>query len=170
MSLTFLLGGARSGKSSLAVELARRASCPVTVIATAEPRDDEMRERILLHKRERPGDWQTIEEPVDLAGPFAEAPTDAAIVLDCLSLWVANVLECGADDAAVEQQNAALVDAARTRSALTIVVSNEVGLGVVPATVLGRRYRDLLGRVNASWAAAADEALFVVAGRALALR
>ena len=170
MSLTFLLGGARSGKSSLAVELARAADVPVWVIATAEARDDEMRERILLHKRERPPGWETVEEPVELAHAFAEVPADVTLVLDCLSLWVANLLERGADDVEVERRNVVVVDTARARSGLTIVVSNEVGLGVVPDTALGRRYRDLLGRINATWAAAADEALFVVAGRALALR
>ena len=170
MSLTFLLGGARSGKSSLAVELALEADGPVTVIATAEPRDDEMRERILLHRRERPPEWQTVEEPVRLAEAIAELPTDAVLVLDCISLWVANVIERGADDAEVERQNELAVDAALERSAKTIAVSNEVGLGVVPDTPLGRRYRDLLGRINARWAVGADEALFVVAGRALELR
>jgi adenosyl cobinamide kinase/adenosyl cobinamide phosphate guanylyltransferase len=170
VSLTFLLGGARSGKSALAVDLARRANGRVTVIATAEARDDEMRERIALHRQERPRAWETVEEPVELADALAGVSSEQAAVVDCLSLWVANVLERGADDADVEVRNAAVLDAAPARASLTIVVSNEVGLGVVPATPLGRRYRDLLGRLNARWAGAADEALFVVAGRALTLR
>ncbi|MFL5945495.1 MAG: bifunctional adenosylcobinamide kinase/adenosylcobinamide-phosphate guanylyltransferase [Gaiellaceae bacterium] len=164
MSLTFLVGGARSGKSTLAVELATRAGGAVTFIATGEARDDEMAERIELHRAERPVEWQTVEEPVDLAAALAAAG-DVAVV-DCLSLWVANLLERDDD---VTAANAAALHSAHGRRR-TIVVSNEVGLGVVPATELGRRYRDTLGRVNADWAAAADEALLVVAGRTLELR
>jgi adenosylcobinamide kinase/adenosylcobinamide-phosphate guanylyltransferase len=164
VSLTFLLGGARSGKSTLAVELARQAGGNVTFIATGEARDDEMAERIALHRAERPAQWKTVEEPVDLAAALADAG-DVAVV-DCLSLWVANLLERDHD---VSTANAAALRSARERER-TIVVSNEVGLGVVPPTELGRRYRDILGMVNADWAAAADEALFVVAGRALELR
>jgi adenosyl cobinamide kinase/adenosyl cobinamide phosphate guanylyltransferase len=169
VSLTFLLGGARSGKSALAVELARKWDGPVSVIATGEPGDDEMAERIRVHRAERPAGWTTIEEPLDLAAAFGVVPGDAAVVVDCLSLWVANLL--GRGDAADEIEAAGRLLAAQAaeREALTVAVSNEVGLGVVPATELGRRYRDLLGRINADWAAAADKAAFVVAGRMLPL-
>jgi adenosylcobinamide kinase / adenosylcobinamide-phosphate guanylyltransferase len=163
MSLTFLLGGARSGKSKLAVELALRAGGDVTFVATGEARDGEMAERIALHRAERPAEWRTVEEPVDLA-PVLAAARGVAVV-DCLSLWIANLLEREAD---VEAANAAALRAAGERET-TIVVSNEVGLGIVPATELGRRYRDVLGRVNADWAAAADDARLVVAGRSLRL-
>src|SRR4051812_9497954 len=137
-----------------------RAGGDVTFIATGESRDDEMAERIALHRAERPAQWTTVEEPIDLAAALAAAGEVA--VVDCLSLWVANLLERDDD---VPAANAAALGSARQRGR-TIAVSNEVGLGVVPATELGRRYRDSLGRVNADWAAAADEALFVVAGRA----
>jgi adenosylcobinamide kinase / adenosylcobinamide-phosphate guanylyltransferase len=169
MSLVFLLGGARSGKSSLAVELARKWEGPVTVIATAEALDDEMAERIRLHNEERPPVWETLEEPLELQTALAGVADDAAIVIDCLSLWVANLLERGDGDSEVEQLSEAVARLAGERSSLTIAISNEVGLGIVPATELGRRYRDLLGRVNATWAAAADQAAFVVAGRVLTL-
>jgi adenosyl cobinamide kinase/adenosyl cobinamide phosphate guanylyltransferase len=162
--LTFLLGGARSGKSALAVELASQWDGPVTVIATAEAGDAEMVERIARHREERPPGWTTVEEPVELASAIELAPADAAVVVDCVSLWVANVL-----DGDVEILNERVVAAAKQR-ARAIVVSNEVGLGVVPVSALGRRYRDVVGRVNAQWAAAADEAAFVLAGKMLRLQ
>jgi adenosyl cobinamide kinase/adenosyl cobinamide phosphate guanylyltransferase len=164
MSLTFLLGGARSGKSRLAVELAKQWDGPVAVVATAEAGDQEMAERIRQHRDERPAAWETLEEPRELASAIARAPTDAAVVVDCLSLWVANVLH---DDVAGLSAHALAAAQQRPR---TIVVSNEVGLGIVPASPLGRRYRDVLGRVNAEWAAAADEAALVVAGKMLRLQ
>ena len=164
MSLTLVLGGARSGKSALAVKLASEWEGPVAFIATGEAGDDEMAERIRRHREERPTEWTTLEEPVELASALESAPPEAAVVVDCLSLWVANVFD---DD--VEQRNERAVAAAKKR-VRTIVVSNEVGLGVVPVSELGRRYRDVLGRVNAQWAAAADEALFVVAGKTLRLQ
>ena len=159
MSLVFLLGGARSGKSSLAVRLAAETGAPVVFVATGEARDAEMAERIAHHRAERPAGWETVEEPLELHAAIESAPPDACVVVDCLSLWVANVLEQGADP----EPRVPL------RRGPTIVVSNEVGLGVVPATPLGRTYRDVLGRVNAAWAAAANEAYFVVAGKALRL-
>jgi adenosyl cobinamide kinase/adenosyl cobinamide phosphate guanylyltransferase len=167
MSLVFLIGGARSGKSSLAVRLAAESGAPVVFIATGEPGDAEMAERIARHRAERPAGWQTVEEPVALRGALEAAPDGSCVVVDCLSLWVANLLENGAVDIEEEARAAAVVAAAR--AAPTVAVTNEVGLGVVPATPLGRAYRDLLGRVNALWADAADDAYFVVAGKALRL-
>ena len=165
MTLVVLIGGARSGKSSLAVERAARTGQPVVFVATGEAGDEEMAARIEQHRRERPAHWSTVEEPVELGRAVAEAPGADVLVVDCLSLWVANVLERGAvEDAAAE---AARLAAARP--GLTIAVTNEVGLGIVPDNELARHYRDALGRVNAIWAAAADEAYFVVAGRALRL-
>lgn len=160
MSLTLLLGGARSGKSSLAVDLASRSGGPVTFIATATAGDEEMAARIAAHRGERPGDWTTVEEPLDLREALEAA--EGTVVVDCLSLWVANLLEA---DMEIDAE-AAAVAAGRGS---TIAVSNEVGLGIVPATPLGRRYRDVLGRVNAEWADAAETTLLVVAGRALPL-
>ena len=164
--LTFLLGGARSGKSSLALRLAAAAGAPVVFVATGEAGDDEMAERIARHRAERPADWTTVEEPRELEAALASAPPDACVVIDCLSLWVANVFESGTD---VERRADAVAAAAAARPGRTIAVSNEVGLGVVPVTPLGRSYRDCLGRVNATWAAHADDAFFVVAGKALRL-
>jgi adenosyl cobinamide kinase/adenosyl cobinamide phosphate guanylyltransferase len=169
VSLVVLLGGARSGKSSLAVELARRPGGPVVVVATAEARDEEMAERIRAHRAERPPEWETVEEPLDVDAALRRIDDGATVVVDCLSLWVANALERDETDRDVEQRARATAAFAQARSGLTIAVSNEVGLGIVPGSALGRRYRDVLGRVNTAWAAAADDAALVVAGRLLRL-
>lgn len=164
MTLVVLIGGARSGKSRLAVERARAEGGPVTFIATGEPRDDEMAERIARHRAERPASWTTVEEPVALADALAAVPPGETAIVDCLSLWVANL--AGRD---VEAAGAAAARVAAARDGLTIAVTNEVGLGIVPEGALARAYRDRLGRVNALWVEAADEAWFVVAGRRLRL-
>jgi adenosyl cobinamide kinase/adenosyl cobinamide phosphate guanylyltransferase len=167
MALVLLVGGARSGKSHLAVRLAGAEGGHVVVVATAEARDAEMAERIALHRAERPGTWETIEEPVRLRAALEAAPPASTVVLDCLSLWVANLLERGTEG--IEEQALSAAGTAAGRPGDTIAVTNEVGLGVVPATPLGRAYRDVLGRVNAIWAEKADEAYFVVAGKTLRL-
>jgi adenosyl cobinamide kinase/adenosyl cobinamide phosphate guanylyltransferase len=169
MTLTLLLGGARSGKSSLAVARARALGAPVLFVATAEALDAEMARRIERHRAERDPGWQTVEAPVELREALAAAPDAACVIVDCLSLWVANLVMqgLGEDEVAGLARAAAAVAAARPGA--TIAVSNEVGMGVVPEYELGRRYRDALGRANAAWAERADEALLVVAGRTLAL-
>ena len=160
MTLVLLLGGARSGKSKLALDLARRAGAPVVFIATGTAGDEEMAARIEAHKNERPGDWTTIEEPVELERALRSVPAGTTAIVDCLTLWVSNVLDVDGDSAA---------RLAAARDGLTIAVSNEVGLGIVPDNALARRYRDALGRVNATWADAADEVYLVVAGKRLRL-
>ena len=169
MALTLLLGGARSGKSALAVRLAGRWDGPVTVVATGEARDGEMAERIRRHRAGRPAGWRTVEEPLDLEAAIARAPEEALVLLDCLTLWVSNLMEQGLTDEQVGRRARSAAAAAAARAAPTVVVSNEVGAGIVPADALSRRYRDLLGQVNAAWAAAADQALLLVAGRAVPL-
>jgi adenosyl cobinamide kinase/adenosyl cobinamide phosphate guanylyltransferase len=165
MSLTLLIGGARAGKSALALRRAREQGGPVVFVATAEARDAEMAERIARHRAERDPAWATVEAPVDVAGALAAAPAEACVVVDCLTLWVANLLE--REDAEIERLAAEAAGVAAGRAGATIAVSNEVGMGVVPASALGRRYRDLLGRVNAVWAERAAAAALVVAGRPL---
>ena len=154
MTLVVYVGGARSGKSTIAVERAQAEGAAVTFIATGEAGDEEMAERIARHKAERPSSWTTIEEPVELHRALASVPAGTTVVIDCLSLWIAN----GGDG-----------KVAARREGLTIAVTNEVGLGIVPDNALARTYRDELGHVNASWVEAADEAYFVVAGRMLRL-
>ena len=159
------MGGARSGKSQLALEHADKAGAPVVFIATAEAGDEEMAEKIRRHKADRPAGWRTVEQPLDLVGALESVPDGTTAIVDCLSLWVANIL----DTDGVEERGEAAARVAAARTGLTVAVTNEVGLGIVPDNALARHYRDVLGRVNAVWAAAADEAYFVVAGRALRL-
>lgn len=169
MALSLLIGGARSGKSSLAVRRAREWPGEVAFIATGEAGDAEMAERIERHRAERDPAWVVIEEPLELADALGSLPEDAFAIVDCLSLWVANLLGRGDDAAAVERLATAAVQIASARAGPTVVITNEVGMGVVPASPAGRGYRDLLGRVNAIWAGRADEVALVVAGRMLAL-
>jgi adenosylcobinamide kinase / adenosylcobinamide-phosphate guanylyltransferase len=168
MSLILLIGGARSGKSRLAVELAAAAGAPVVVVATAEARDDEMAARIARHRRERPAEWRTVEEPVGVGDALVAVEPDAAVVLDCLTLWVANLLEHQPAEKVIADARAVAAVAA-SRPGVTIAVTNEVGAGIVPETMLGRVFRDVLGEVNAGWADAAAQSFFVVAGRMLEL-
>jgi adenosyl cobinamide kinase/adenosyl cobinamide phosphate guanylyltransferase len=166
VSLVVLLGGARAGKSALAVSLAERWHGPVAYVATAEAGDSEMARRIELHRAERSQSWTTIEEPVALRGALGKLAADTFAIVDCLTLWVANVVARG--DAVLAEAEA-VAELAAARAAPVVVVTNEVGLGVVPATALGREYRDLLGAVNATFVRHATDAAFVVAGRALPL-
>lgn len=166
--ITVVTGGARSGKSTYAVELGRRHTGPVVFVATAPPLDGDMESRIARHRAERP-DWPTVEEPHDWAGAIAAAPTDALVIVDCITLWVSNLMWRGETDADVEATARRVAEELRATAAHVVLVTNEVGLGVHPETELGRRYRDLLGRVNQILVAVADRALFMVSGRALVL-
>jgi adenosylcobinamide kinase/adenosylcobinamide-phosphate guanylyltransferase len=172
--LTLLTGGVRSGKSARALSLARERAgdARVLFVATAQAFDDEMRARITAHKAERSPGWDTLEEPLDLAERLADRLNGdsrcEAVVVDCLTLWVSNLLLALPDDADAESIIAArarlVVEALGRANVPAIVVTNEVGLGVVPPTALGRRYRDALGRVNQIVAAAADEVILLVSG------
>jgi adenosylcobinamide kinase / adenosylcobinamide-phosphate guanylyltransferase len=169
MPYTFLIGGARSGKSSLAVRLASAFGGQVVLVATAEARDDDMAERIRAHRASRPEGWRTVEAPIGLLDAVDGVGEDACVVLDCLTLWVSNAIEAGASGEQIDAEARSLTSILAGRPASSVVVSNEVGLGVVPANALARTYRDVLGRVNASFAAGASRSLFVVAGRGLPL-
>lgn len=168
MSLTVLLGGARSGKSSLAVDIGRRHRGPVTFIATAPPIDDDMIDRIARHREDRPAHWNTVEATVDLVGAMREAG-DSLVIVDCLTLWTSNLMLAGHGGAEIRALAAEAAESAAARTAPVVAVSNEVGMGVHPETELGRTYRDLLGAVNQCWVAAADTSLLLVAGQAIEL-
>jgi adenosyl cobinamide kinase/adenosyl cobinamide phosphate guanylyltransferase len=161
-----LLGGARSGKSALAVRLGGDVA---TLIATATADDAEMEERIRRHRNERPAAWTTVEQPLALRSALTVVDSDAALVVDCLSLWVSNLMAEGWSDHAIETEGQAVAASLVERPGLSVVVSNEVGLGIVPVTPVGRRYRDVLGRVNAAFALASDRTLLVVAGKTIEL-
>jgi adenosylcobinamide kinase/adenosylcobinamide-phosphate guanylyltransferase len=159
MALVLVGGGARSGKSRWALERARKRGGRLVFIATAEALDDEMSGRILKHRAERGDDFETIEEPRELARAIRSAQGDA-IVVDCLTLWLAN----GMGD--VEGTIAAV----KEHTAETIVVTNEVGCGIVPDNALAREFQDRAGVVNQRFAEAADEVYWMVFGQALRVK
>lgn len=169
MSLVLLIGGARAGKSTLALELARRWAGGVVFIATAEARDDQMTARIAAHREQRPQDWRTVEEPLELVTALDSVADQEHAIVDCLTLWVANLLERGDSEDEILAEAERVAELAAAREAPVTVVTNEVGLGVVPATPLGRAFRDVLGGVNRAFAERASNAYLVVAGRALTL-
>lgn len=169
MALTLLTGGARSGKSVLAVKLASAQSAPVTLIATAEARDDEMRDKIELHRAARPESWTTVEEPVEIGDALAAAPEDHLVIVDCLTLWVSNALERGLGEGEIAGRASSLAEQGAARTAPVVVVTNEVGDGIVPMDPATRAYRNLMGTVNAAVAAEAANVYLVVAGRAVPL-
>ncbi len=169
--LILILGGARSGKSAFAERLARQRE-RVLFVATAEALDEDMERRIAVHRRQRPSRWTTLEEPLDLASAIrASLDSHEICLLDCLTLWVSNLLLRMEDDPNVEKEILSALDKVievyEKSSATWIVVSNEVGLGIVPPTPLGRLYRDALGRVNQAVAARANRVYLMVAGYAL---
>jgi adenosyl cobinamide kinase/adenosyl cobinamide phosphate guanylyltransferase len=168
MALTLLIGGARSGKSDAAVAMASRWDGPVVFIATGEARDDEMADRIAKHRASRPSAWTTIETD-DLAAALAHAPLDSFVVIDCLTLWISRLMERELSDAGIDEVVTQAARAAGSRRAPTVAVTNDVGSGIVPDNAQARRYRNLLGAANKTWARVSERALFVLAGRALAL-
>jgi adenosyl cobinamide kinase/adenosyl cobinamide phosphate guanylyltransferase len=169
MALSVLLGGARSGKSTLAVRCGAAYDGPVCFIATATAGDREMATRIARHRAERPATWQTVEEPLELEAALAGAEEEALVIVDCLTLWVSNQLAAGPSDREIAEHAARAAARAAGRAAPVIAVSNEVGMGIVPADPLVRRFRDVHGRVNATWVAQAAQASLVVAGALLEL-
>ncbi|CAN0374383.1 unnamed protein product, partial [Phaeothamnion confervicola] len=152
----------------LAVELGNRHDGDVCFIATAEPFDDDMRERIDRHIADRPS-WPTIEEPIELAVAVGSVPAGALVIVDCITVWLGNLFH-HLDDSARAARTEALVDALSARTDPTVVISNEVGMGLVSEHALGRRFTDALGKLNTSIAAIADRSLLIVAGRALQLQ
>ncbi len=172
--LTLVLGGVRAGKSSYAQRLAARGK-RVLFVATAEAGDVEMKARIEAHRKSRPADWDTLEEPVDLAGALEPARHRYdTVLLDCLTLWVSNLLlrnpDLESSSSSILPEAERLLEVYRRGDASWIVVSNEVGLGVMPPTELGRAYADELGRVNQLVAAEADDVYFMAAGLPLRLK
>jgi adenosylcobinamide kinase/adenosylcobinamide-phosphate guanylyltransferase len=160
-SLTLVLGGARSGKSVYAEDLVTARPAPWTYIATAQAFDDEMTERIALHRVRRGDGWTTLDALLDLAEILDALPEGRPMLLDCLTLWLSNQMLAGRDvDAACDR----LVDSLSRPRGPWVVVSNEVGLGIVPDNALARRFRDAAGRLNRQVAATADRVVFMVAG------
>ena len=164
----FVLGGARSGKTGVALARAEASGLAPVMVATARAFDDEMKARIAAHRAERGPNWGLVEEPIDLAGVLArEARPDRLLVVDCLTLWLTNVVLAEFD------AEAAIAELATTLTRLggpIVPVSNEVGLGIVPDNALARRFRDLQGRLNREVARVADRVTLVVAGLEVAVK
>jgi adenosylcobinamide kinase/adenosylcobinamide-phosphate guanylyltransferase len=183
VALTLILGGARSGKSDLAVRLAAASGRPVLFVATLEPGDDEMRARIATHRAARPSGWRTVEAPIALLETLAaEARAGDCVLVDCVTLWISNLLlaafgdgepaasELDAATATITALATKLADWCAAVDGDVIAVSNEVGAGVVPTYALGRAFRDALGAVNRVLAARADQVYSMSAGLALELK
>ena len=168
MSTVLVLGGARSGKSALAERLTRAGGAMPLYIATAQAWDDEMRARIAEHRAQRDGlGWTTVEAPLALADALAAAPAGQPVLIDCLTLWLTNLM---LGEHPVDQATAALLETLTARPGLTVLVANEVGLGIVPDNALARRFRDLAGRLNQQIATQADTVVFTAAGLPLLLK
>ncbi len=168
----FITGGAKSGKSSFALRLAGGFTGQKIYLATAEALDSEMEEKIIRHRQERGNGWTTIEEPrgVEERLRGLEKDGDGLVLIDCLTLWVTNLLAEGLSDGEILKRGATLASACFSSTLSIIAVSNEVGLGIVPAAPLARRFRDLSGAINQRMAASASEAYFVAAGIPLKLK
>jgi adenosylcobinamide kinase/adenosylcobinamide-phosphate guanylyltransferase len=175
----FVTGGARSGKSRFAEQLAAGSGRDVVYVATMEPSDDELAQRIARHRAERPAAWRTVEAPRALLAAVTAQPPETCVLVDCLSLWVSNRLLTLGDpppsaaldalEARIDEELGALLAHEGQRGGPLVLVSNEVGGGVVPEHALGRAYRDVLGRANQRAAAGAARAWLLVAGLALEL-
>ena len=171
-SITLILGGARSGKSDYAEQLGRESGKSVLFIATATAFDDEMRERIKNHRATRPLEWQTLEVPMNISAALsAEKFTAEIVIVDCMTLLVSNILLSLPEDSSfelvmqeVKDEVNSLLAAQKKIGGEWLIVSNEVGLGIVPAYPLGRMYRDALGRANQMLAREAQKVIFMVAG------
>ena len=167
-AVTLVLGGARSGKSRLAERVTLAAGARPLYIATAQAWDDEMRERIALHRAQRDGlGWETREAPLDLAGALAAVPESQPVLIDCLTLWLTNHLLADHD---LEAEARTLLEALQKRQGVTVLVANEVGLGIVPDNALARRFRDAAGRLNQQVASVAETVVFTAAGLPMVLK
>ena len=168
--LILVLGGAASGKSQVALDLAG-GTLPKAFVATGQALDREMGERIMRHQASRAADWATAEIPVDLTGWFRnQGPSYRTIVVDCLTLWLNNLQGIRVPDTTIVNKASELLDVIRMAQARVVLVSNELGLGLVPMSRAGRRFRDLAGKVHQQIATGADEVHFVLAGQALRVK
>jgi adenosylcobinamide kinase/adenosylcobinamide-phosphate guanylyltransferase len=177
LKLTLITGGARSGKSRLAQDMARKASGPVLFVATAEAGDEEMKRRIEAHRKNRPAEWTTREVTTDIGRMIVTSTGQAqTVIVDCITLLVMNVFQRheGADavtlEKAVEAEINGLIKCIERSSARFIIVTNEVGLGIVPGDEFSRLYRDLLGKANQMLAERADEVILMVSGIPMPLK
>ncbi|OGO02110.1 MAG: bifunctional adenosylcobinamide kinase/adenosylcobinamide-phosphate guanylyltransferase [Chloroflexi bacterium RBG_13_52_14] len=176
MSIALILGGARSGKSRFAQELAAKPGRKVLFVATGEPLDEEMRARIDTHKKLRPANWRTLEAPTNVARAMRGKIGDAdVVIIDCITLLVSNLMGDENTDVSIWEKRVSaeiksLIVLLKNSKANSIIVSNEVGLGLVPAVPVGRAYRDILGMANQMLARNADEVYLMIAGIPVVLK
>jgi adenosylcobinamide kinase/adenosylcobinamide-phosphate guanylyltransferase len=163
-------GGVRCGKSDFALAMARRLGRRRVFIATAESGDQDMAERIARHARDRGLDFRTVEAPIDVVGSVVAIEDTDVVVLDCLTLWLSNLLLAGRSEAAIVKEVERLILVFAEKPIHAVVVTNEVGMGVVPESALGRAFRDVSGRVHQRFARAADEIFFGALGTMIRLR
>ncbi len=172
--IIFITGGARSGKSSFAQDLASRITGKVLFVATAEALDDEMKNRIANHRKSRPGSWQTLECPAGIASKLGNIQGHELVLVDCITLLVSNVMGKARSFKSAEKkvmsEISALVYTMKQKEAHFVLVANEVGMGIVPDNAMAREYRDLLGKVNQALAQYATEVYFMVAGIPLRIK
>jgi adenosylcobinamide kinase / adenosylcobinamide-phosphate guanylyltransferase len=169
--MIFITGGCRSGKSRYALDYANRHFSQKVYLATGETLDEEMARRVEHHRRTRGPDWQTVEEPLEIANRIRQYGDRTEVILvDCLTLWLSNLLMKSIDDEAIMSEVAQLIAAIRECQATLLIVSNEVGMGIVPAEPLARRFRDLAGMANQRIAEAAETVIFMVSGMPLLLK
>ena len=166
-SIIYISGGARSGKSSFAQKLAEQLSPHPIYLATAQAYDAEMSDRIRRHQSDRDARWRTHEEPIDLCQALSGYSSGDVIVIDCLTLWLSNILLAEKN---VKMEEDKLVSHLKNQQATLIVVSNEVGMGIVPDNALARSFRDVAGRLNQTVAAVSDEAFVLISGLPLRLK
>lgn len=170
MKKTLVMGGTRSGKSAYALRMAESMPQRWLYLATAEPLDDEMSARIALHKAERLEPWQLMEEPIKVAEALKTSGDYGVVLLECLTIWLSNLVGAGLTDDKIDHEVARLVDAISSMRTPVIIVSNELGRGIMPENPLGRRFVDISGRANQQVAAIVDDVFFVTAGLAQKLK
>jgi adenosylcobinamide kinase/adenosylcobinamide-phosphate guanylyltransferase len=170
-NITFILGGARSGKSQFAIKLAKEKTKKVAFIASCKPLDLEMKKRIMLHKKARPIHWQTFEEPRDIVSVLKKIGDKFELILiDCLTLFISNLLLKSFKEASIEYEVNKILSTLKKIKAKSIIISNEVGLGIVPENKLARDFRDIAGRMNQLVAAKSNEVFFMTASIPLKIK
>ncbi|MFH1478463.1 MAG: bifunctional adenosylcobinamide kinase/adenosylcobinamide-phosphate guanylyltransferase [Candidatus Omnitrophota bacterium] len=163
--ITFILGGARSGKSGFALKMAKEKTKKAAFVATCQALDKEMKERIRLHKKQRPKSWKTFEEPKNIASLLKRINLKYdVVIIDCLTLLISNLMLDGKSQKDIEKEISGILAALNKNRSRSIIVSNEVGLGIVPESRLGRDFRDIAGRMNQIVAKEANEVFFMASG------
>lgn len=168
--IVFITGGARSGKSAFAVARAKKSKGGVIFLATGKPADSEMRARVRKHKRSRPRAWRTVEEDINIAAVISKLEKEQVVIIDCLTLWLSNLLLSGRGEEEILKKVKEFIAALKNTASSVIIVSNEVGGGVVPENKLARAFRDIVGIAHQRIVKVSDEAYFVVCGIPLPLK